>query len=286
MDMLNTTLGNGTSPESFYVQALAMRALLLPEEGGWPEPLFWPVSWAIQAFLSVTTSVSAYLIAIALFPEYTDENAALKAKYNKTSRYGWLSFAGNHIFAGLSGSVSFAVSWYRGNIWWDIVDIPYMTGPELAFHAVYMVAFFWMMVLVYDFLTYVVHRIEHEWRWLYRNMHSQHHENMFPQNPIEAIYGDFIEGAMVSWFYFIQCCVYPTLPASVVGAMAIMIVLSAQWNHSGVHVKVPWLFYDSERHLWHHMEHNCNFAEHTPVWDILFGTAKEGNWAARIKKQA
>ena len=279
-------IGNGTlftagmdSEMSLSGTMLEYRNSMLPEEGGWPKPLFYPVCIVFITGISMFVAQLAYIFAVTFYSPHSTNNDKMRKKFNSASRFAVLYYLANHMITGISASISLAINWYRGNLWWDLNEIPNMTWPEFGVHIGVVMCYFWLMIVVYDGLTYAFHLLEHKWRWLYRVMHSQHHENKFPCSSVESIYGDIFEGGLVSWFFFIQCILYTNLPVTALSMMGITISCTAQWNHSGVNMKVPWLFYDSEKHLWHHMDFNCNYSEHTPVWDILFGTSKSDSWS-------
>ena len=118
-------------------------------------------------------------------------------------------------------------------------------------------------------------------------MHAQHHEYKIPNTPLAGIYGDTLESALIAHFAFWPVLVFPTS----YGALAIfafIISFAVQLNHSGRRIEIPYL-YTTRFHLAHHALRRCNFAEHTCVWDWLFGTlhipvSYESLWADTVIK--
>lgn len=58
----------------------------------------------------------------------------------------------------------------------------------------YAVFSFSLMILVHDVYFYVTHRVSHEWRWLFRNVHRIHHQSTNPTpfadimfHPVDAL---------------------------------------------------------------------------------------------------
>ena len=42
-------------------------------------------------------------------------------------------------------------------------------------------------------------------------------------------------------------------------------------NHMGRDIHIPY-FYNARFHQLHHLRRDCNFCEHTHLWDVLFDT--------------
>ena len=130
-------------------------------------------------------------------------------------------------------------------------------------------------VHAYDFAIYWYHYAGHKLKGsFFYNAHRQHHENSRPSGFWNIIYGDLWEGGFISSFAWV-----PILSAPIsIGAMTVycfFIVFAVSLNHSGRDVRIPYI-YNARFHQEHHISYTCNFCEHTPVWDMLFGTYRPG----------
>lgn len=129
-----------------------------------------------------------------------------------------------------------------------------------------------ILLLAYDLQSWCFHYSGHRVRFLWKHIHSLHHENALPNSPLAGIYGDALESFVIAGFAFWM----PVAFASCInfGALflfAMIISVFVQLNHSGHRIDVSWIF-STRFHLAHHVKYNVNFAEHTALWDWLFGT--------------
>ena len=147
------------------------------------------------------------------------------------------------------------------------------------------------LILVSDFSTYWVHRVHHEFHWLWP-FHSVHHsaETMTPitvyrKHPIYDLLGRFVHsglngvlqglllGLFIGEMSFIKL-------AGINGAYFLFNILGANFRHSHVWIsygpKLEHVFISPAQHQIHHsieMRHrNKNYGEVFAFWDWMFGT--------------
>jgi sterol desaturase/sphingolipid hydroxylase (fatty acid hydroxylase superfamily) len=132
------------------------------------------------------------------------------------------------------------------------------------------------LVLVADFTQYWVHRTFHVVSWLWP-FHAIHHS-------VEEM--DWLAGSRLHLLDVILTRGLTYVPIFVLGfserALMVYVVLVAA-QATFIHANVRWEFRPLRRlvatpafHHWHHSAEreavDKNFAVHTPIWDILFGT--------------
>ncbi len=128
------------------------------------------------------------------------------------------------------------------------------------------------VLLVYDFLYYLLHRFPfHEWASLKR-IHTMHHKARYPiavdslfLHPVETVLG-------VSLLMFVVWLLGPIHELS----FAVVFLIYTQLNitvHCGL--DLPLIGYMSRKHDRHHTSMKAgNFASITPLPDLLFRTAE------------
>ncbi len=132
------------------------------------------------------------------------------------------------------------------------------------------------LLLVADFTQYWVHRGFHASRWLWP-FHAIHHS-------IEQM--DWLAGSRLHLLDVIVTRGLTYVPIFVLGfseraLMVYVFIVAVQATF--IHANVKWAFKPLQRivvtpafHHWHHSAEpqsiDKNFAVHTPVWDLLFGT--------------
>jgi sterol desaturase/sphingolipid hydroxylase (fatty acid hydroxylase superfamily) len=132
------------------------------------------------------------------------------------------------------------------------------------------------LLLVADFTQYWVHRSFHASRWLWP-FHAIHHS-------IEQM--DWLAGSRLHLLDVIVTRGLTYVPIFVLGfseraLMVYVFIVAVQATF--IHANVKWAFKPLQRivvtpafHHWHHSAEpqsiDKNFAVHTPVWDLLFGT--------------
>jgi len=127
-----------------------------------------------------------------------------------------------------------------------------------------------------EFFLYWVHRLTHEFDWLWR-FHAMHHSaprlyflNAVRFHPVDIALSTFS----------------PMIPLIIVGAdgrvIALFGLVSAVhglFQHANLVLRLGplnWFFSMAELHRWHHSrrleESNTNFGQNLIVWDVVFGT--------------
>ena len=143
-----------------------------------------------------------------------------------------------------------------------------------------------LCVFAADFTQYWVHRAFHQIPFLWR-FHAVHHS----AESMDWLAGSrlhFVDAVMT------RCLTYTPLyllgfSESAVAVYVVVVVVQATF----IHANVRWEFLRLQRmiatpifHHWHHAAEpeamDVNFAVHTPIWDILFGTFYlPGRWPKR-----
>jgi sterol desaturase/sphingolipid hydroxylase (fatty acid hydroxylase superfamily) len=129
-----------------------------------------------------------------------------------------------------------------------------------------------LIVLLWDFTFYVLHRVQHRffWRW-----HAVHHaiEDLGAVNsynhPSELVF-EWVAMSLPIMIFGLA----PTL------LFRLLAALQAAYLHSGTRLNfgpLRWVFNDNRHHRIHHSrepEHfDKNFSLFFPFWDLVFGTA-------------
>lgn len=138
-----------------------------------------------------------------------------------------------------------------------------------------------LALFLYDFTYYWYHRLFHSSAWLWR-IHRIHHCSLkltfsktFRFNFIEI----FIENVLLLG----ALKLFAAPPEVLVWTMA-MVNFTVLVKHANIDVRFPrwldWVFVSPGNHRRHHSsdvaESNSNFSGFTMLWDVLFGTYKNG----------
>ncbi|MEO8003880.1 MAG: sterol desaturase family protein [Betaproteobacteria bacterium] len=159
------------------------------------------------------------------------------------------------------------------------------TIPFLAQHPYLL---FLVYYLVFDFVYYWMHRVQHAipWWWALHSLHHSQRQVSCWTNDRECFLGGVLEASILA-------CVGLVLGVDPSEFALLILVGELIQNFSHANVRIgfgKWLntvFVGPAFHRLHHMRaepdrpglHNCNFAQAFPVWDILFGTALYGERA-------
>lgn len=141
---------------------------------------------------------------------------------------------------------------------------------EVAFAAV-------KILLLYDFLYYLLHRYAfHQWKLL-KPVHALHHTARFPR-ALDSMYVHPIE--MFLGVVLLLSCTLVVGPVPL-GAFAVAFLVWSLLNivvHCGLDIRVfplSWFGTLARKHDTHHVSmRGGNFASITPIFDWLFGTAE------------
>jgi sterol desaturase/sphingolipid hydroxylase (fatty acid hydroxylase superfamily) len=133
-----------------------------------------------------------------------------------------------------------------------------------------------LALVIGEFFMYWVHRLAHEWEWLWR-FHAVHHSaprlyflNAARFHPVDLAISNFA----------------PFVPLVALGAQPEVLALFSLFSavHGAFqHANVPillgplnWFFSMAELHRWHHSrvldEANTNYGQNLIIWDVVFGT--------------
>ncbi len=151
--------------------------------------------------------------------------------------------------------------------------------PALQTHPVWL---FLIYFALYDFILYLVHRLQHAlpWWWGLHSLHHSQRQLSCWSNDRDHYLDDLFE-VLILGAVSALIGIAPTDYA--------LIILCGQLieNFSHANVRIYFgpildkILVDPKYHRLHHMRadptrpglHNCNFALIFPIWDILFGTA-------------
>jgi sterol desaturase/sphingolipid hydroxylase (fatty acid hydroxylase superfamily) len=144
---------------------------------------------------------------------------------------------------------------------------------------------FLVYYLVFDFVYYWMHRVQHAipWWWALHSLHHSQRQVSCWTNDRECFLGGLLEAAILASVGLVL-----GVDLSEFALLILVGELIQNFSHANVRVGFgKWLnavFVGPSFHRLHHMQtdperpglHNCNFAQAFPIWDILFGTALYG----------
>ncbi|AIF48936.1 sterol desaturase family protein [Dyella japonica] len=155
--------------------------------------------------------------------------------------------------------------------------VPWLAGHPLVLFLVY--------YAIYDFVLYVVHRLQHQipWWWALHSLHHSQRQLSCWSNDRDHYLDDLLEALIVAGVG-VLIGVAPTEYALLV----LMGELLQNLGHANIRLHfgpvLGRVLVDPRYHRLHHMRvdpdqptlHACNYAFVFPIWDILFGTALYG----------
>ena len=142
------------------------------------------------------------------------------------------------------------------------------------------------LVLWSDFHFYAYHRILHQVKWLYKNVHKIHHESINP-NPWSGLSFHPLEGSL----YFSALCIALIIPIPeiMLHVFRLGLLLAPLGGHIGHGLKMKQSevgpVVDVSHHYLHHQKFSFNygsglFGKIYDTWDILLDT----NWVEKQEK--
>eukprot|EP00762_Andalucia_godoyi_P005836 ANDGO_06897.mRNA.1 C-5 sterol desaturase len=234
-----------------------------------PQPTW---TWALM----IMTSLSLFSMVLSIWAQWfsyfwepiTTDGAVLQ-RNNRPTHAAVLSWAGNHSCSGIL--TYFAWTYACTHDMFYEMDVTSMGVQQLGVYVLIVFGHALSQLMMYDLQVYIIHKVSHKSRLLYRLVHAWHHENSLPCGFLDGIYGDAFEGSLISVFALWPMCVF-RFTSSGTALYVMYIAITVQLNHSGRKVEIPWLFYTARMHFYHHQRRIVNYAEHLPIWDWLFGT--------------
>ncbi|KAI5479356.1 hypothetical protein MNV49_003690 [Pseudohyphozyma bogoriensis] len=143
-----------------------------------------------------------------------------------------------------------------------------------------------VFIVVMDLIFYTSHRIQHNNRFLYKWVHSKHHEMHLPTT-VSALYDSLFEKTFNSFLQIYLTSFLVPMPFWHMHFAAYGIFFAEILGHSGVrtHLTPPYTpildFFDCaitiESHDLHHRFTRSNFGKQTMLFDRMFGTFMESH---------
>lgn len=209
---------------------------------------------------------AAFVLLEWVFPRVRPEQGPLSPGWRLDLAY----FGVNHLLIGvfLVVSTHFAHDYFA----WAI-------SPSLQAHVVALPAVvrFALVILAADAVEYASHRAYHEVPLLWR-IHAVHHS---PEH-MDWLSGSrlhFLEPLMTRALVLVPI-VLLGFPQDTIFTYLIFVSVQAVLIHSNIKMNVGWLRYvivTPQFHHWHHASDaealDRNYAAHTPLFDMMFGTA-------------
>lgn len=226
-----------------------------------PSPFSFGLDWLVLAFL---VSAILFIFLEKVFPKYR-EQAVLRPEWQLDSFY----FAFNHL---LITVLLFVGNYFVAEYFGWAVSANFQAWVQNLPTVVQVIG----LILCADFVLYWSHRMFHERPWLWK-FHAVHHsvENM-----------DWMAGSRNHVVQtFVDRCV-AMVPLYLLGtskeALDIYVAFAAfqaVYVHANVHIPVgplKYIFCTPQYHHWHHSSEtpaiDTNYAVHSPLYDVLFGT--------------
>lgn len=160
-----------------------------------------------------------------------------------------------------------SVSWY--NQW--LPPSYYITNGPIQWPLVC------TQLIVQDAGQYIMHRVEHYWKPLYRVGHQYHHQHIHPQ------WFDAFDGSVVDTCFMILVPLIVTSQVvrqvNTVTYMAFgtiysmsLVLIHSEYPHPWEHIFRRCLIGTSKDHQLHHRYFHCNYGHVFMWWDVLCGT--------------
>jgi sterol desaturase/sphingolipid hydroxylase (fatty acid hydroxylase superfamily) len=147
------------------------------------------------------------------------------------------------------------------------------------------VVLFLVYYAIYDFVYYLIHRLQHgiPWWWALHSLHHSQRELNCWSNDRDQWLDDALEAIIVA-----AVGVFIGVAPIEYALLVLLGELLQNLDHANIRLRfgpvLEKILVDPRYHRLHHMRtdharpglHNCNFAFVFPIWDILFGTALFG----------
>lgn len=191
----------------------------------------------------------------------------------------------DNVFLSLTSGLFFTVLYMCGYMWLYANESLTMYGWSdgwLWYMAVFPIIIWWS-----SFHFYVVHRLMHEWQWLYDKVHALHHKNI-NIGPWSGMAMHPVEHAI----YLSSVGLHLFLPSDPIHVLfhLIYLVAGAYWGHVGYEG-----FYVGNKqvvaggnffHQLHHRYFDCNYGTAEMPWDKWFGSFHTGTDEDTVRVRA
>jgi len=133
-----------------------------------------------------------------------------------------------------------------------------------------------LALVIGEFFMYWVHRLAHEWDFLWR-FHAAHHSapRLYFLN---AVRFHPVDLAISNYAPFVPLVALGAGP-EVLALFALFSAVHGTFQHANLPIRLGplnWFFSMAELHRWHHSrvlaEANTNYGQNLIVWDVVFGT--------------
>lgn len=142
-----------------------------------------------------------------------------------------------------------------------------------------------IVLLVTDFIQWLIHRILHRFNFLWR-FHQIHH-SIQTMDWIGNIRFHFFEIIIYKSFSYIPLLLIFEITPNLLLPLAIISTIIGHLNHSNIKINygpLKYIFNSPEMHIWHHdrknhFKYGQNFGIIFSAWDFIFKTAYFHNYA-------
>eukprot|EP00742_Colponemidia_sp_Colp-10_P003250 GILJ01003460.1.p1 GENE.GILJ01003460.1~~GILJ01003460.1.p1 ORF type:complete len:255 (-),score=20.97 GILJ01003460.1:164-928(-) len=244
------------------------------------EPLFFhgPVACAGLAFIAFASFATPLTLLAYFQPSWAEP-------YRIQKRVGQDKIVAPAVKSYLMNGGVFGVALF---LLWPLIRLTGLhTGPLPSWWTILLQ--FVVCVYVEDFTFYWMHRTLHTNKFLFKHIHSHHHQFQVPW----AVTGNYMHCVE---FLLIATGVF--LPALLIGSHVVVMylfIIFRQWTAANEHCgyELPFSpnflfpFYEGTCfHDFHHSRVSGNYAAFTGLWDRVFGTVAPGYDEYHLKKKA
>lgn len=147
----------------------------------------------------------------------------------------------------------------------------------------YLIASFFILVLLHDMYQYWTHRLAHEWKWYFKKVHGVHHKFLHPtpysswaMHPVDALVNaSFV--MLIVFFIPVHPLVYALYIHYASKINSIGHIYKQENESKGVYKFLDKYIGDSRMHIVHHKLVHINYFFVTKFWDRQFKTIKESS---------